>query len=26
MGELDGVTAKLKDGDRIVLMPLITGG
>jgi MoaD family protein len=26
MGQLDGVNTQLKDGDNIILMPLMTGG
>jgi sulfur-carrier protein len=26
MGQLDGVETKLKDGDNIIIMPLMTGG
>ncbi len=26
IGQLDGVNTRLKDGDNVVLMPLVTGG
>ncbi len=26
IGQLDGVNTKLKDGDLVILMPLVTGG
>ena len=26
MGQLDGVDTKLKDGDNVIVMPLMTGG
>ena len=26
IGQLDGINTKLKDGDMVILMPLVTGG